>query len=195
MSVTTGTFPGIRIFDMPDLGAVTDTSSLVGEHAGSGRVRRDGVPELQQPADDRPRPRRPRPAREHRRYLNRVHGRPVESGVTPFPTCDFRKQHARNTLSTGYVSTQELAANFAYLKNTSGWNQNAGDNDGTHRRRRVSHQSGQLRTSAIASRISSTAMPRARNRAPRTGPRVQAISAYYADMHAMGAAHVYLNPV
>ena len=33
---TTGTFPGIRIADMPDLGPVTDTSWLVGEHAGSG---------------------------------------------------------------------------------------------------------------------------------------------------------------
>jgi endosialidase-like protein len=37
MSVTTGTFPGVRIVDMPDLGAVTDASSVVGEHAGSGR--------------------------------------------------------------------------------------------------------------------------------------------------------------
>ena len=37
MSVTTGTFPGVRIVDMPDLGAVTDTSSMVGERAGSGR--------------------------------------------------------------------------------------------------------------------------------------------------------------
>ena len=37
MSVTTGTFPGVRIVDMPDLGPVTDTSSLVAEHAGSGR--------------------------------------------------------------------------------------------------------------------------------------------------------------
>jgi hypothetical protein len=37
MSVTTGTFPGIRIFDMPDLGPVSDTSSVVGERAGSGR--------------------------------------------------------------------------------------------------------------------------------------------------------------
>jgi hypothetical protein len=37
MSVTTGTFPGVRIADMPDLGTVTDNSSLVGEHAGSGR--------------------------------------------------------------------------------------------------------------------------------------------------------------
>ena len=27
----------IRIADMPDLGPVTDTSSFVGEHAGSGR--------------------------------------------------------------------------------------------------------------------------------------------------------------
>lgn len=27
----------IRIADMPDLGAVTDLSSFVGEHAGSGR--------------------------------------------------------------------------------------------------------------------------------------------------------------
>jgi hypothetical protein len=37
MSTTTGTFPGIRIMDMPDLGAVSDTSSVVGERAGSGR--------------------------------------------------------------------------------------------------------------------------------------------------------------
>ena len=37
MSVTTGTFPGVRIVDMPDLGTVTDTSSVVGERAGSGR--------------------------------------------------------------------------------------------------------------------------------------------------------------
>ena len=37
MSITTGTFPGVRIVDMPDLGAVTDNSSVVGEHAGSGR--------------------------------------------------------------------------------------------------------------------------------------------------------------
>jgi parallel beta-helix repeat protein len=37
MSITTGTFPGVRIVDMPDLGAVTDSSSVVGEHAGSGR--------------------------------------------------------------------------------------------------------------------------------------------------------------
>jgi hypothetical protein len=36
MSVTTGTFPGIRIFDLPDLGAMSDTSSVVGERAGSG---------------------------------------------------------------------------------------------------------------------------------------------------------------
>ena len=37
MSITTGTFPGVRITDMPDLGAVTDSSSVVGERAGSGR--------------------------------------------------------------------------------------------------------------------------------------------------------------
>jgi hypothetical protein len=37
MSVTTGTFPGVRIVDMPDLGAVNDASSMVGERAGSGR--------------------------------------------------------------------------------------------------------------------------------------------------------------
>jgi hypothetical protein len=37
MSITTGTFPGVRIVDMPDLGAVTDSSSVVGERAGSGR--------------------------------------------------------------------------------------------------------------------------------------------------------------
>ena len=33
---TTGTFPGIRIADMPDLDPVTDTSLFVGERAGSG---------------------------------------------------------------------------------------------------------------------------------------------------------------
>jgi len=37
MSITTGTFPGVRIVDMPDLGAISDTSSVVGERAGSGR--------------------------------------------------------------------------------------------------------------------------------------------------------------
>ena len=37
MSITNGTFPGVRIVDMPDLGAVTDSSSVVGERAGSGR--------------------------------------------------------------------------------------------------------------------------------------------------------------
>ena len=37
MSVTTGTLPGVRIVDMPDLGAVNDASSVVGERAGSGR--------------------------------------------------------------------------------------------------------------------------------------------------------------
>ena len=37
MSITTGAFPGVRITDMPDLGPVTDSSSVVGEHAGSGR--------------------------------------------------------------------------------------------------------------------------------------------------------------
>jgi len=37
MSITTGTFPGVRIVDMPDLGAISDTSSFVGERAGSGR--------------------------------------------------------------------------------------------------------------------------------------------------------------
>ena len=36
MSMTT-TYTGVRIVDMPDLGAVTDNSSVVGEHAGSGR--------------------------------------------------------------------------------------------------------------------------------------------------------------
>ena len=35
--MSTTVFPGVRIVDMPDLGAVTDTSSVVGEHAGSGR--------------------------------------------------------------------------------------------------------------------------------------------------------------
>ena len=34
---TTTTYTGIRIVDMPDLGAVTADSSVVGEHAGSGR--------------------------------------------------------------------------------------------------------------------------------------------------------------
>jgi hypothetical protein len=34
MSTTIG---GVRIVDMPDLGAITDDSSVVGEHAGSGR--------------------------------------------------------------------------------------------------------------------------------------------------------------
>ena len=34
---TTTTYTGVRIVDMPDLGAVTDGSSFVGEHAGSGR--------------------------------------------------------------------------------------------------------------------------------------------------------------
>ena len=34
---TTTTYTGVRIADMPDLGTLTDTSSLVGEHAGSGR--------------------------------------------------------------------------------------------------------------------------------------------------------------
>ena len=34
---TTTTYTGVRIVDMPDLGAVTDNSSVVGEHAGSGR--------------------------------------------------------------------------------------------------------------------------------------------------------------
>jgi len=36
MSLTT-TYTGVRITDMPDLGAVTDTSSFVGERGGSGR--------------------------------------------------------------------------------------------------------------------------------------------------------------
>jgi hypothetical protein len=31
------TLNGVRIADMPDLGLVTDTTSFVGEHAGSGR--------------------------------------------------------------------------------------------------------------------------------------------------------------
>ena len=35
--MSTTVFPGVRIVDMPDLGVVTDTSSVVGEHAGSGR--------------------------------------------------------------------------------------------------------------------------------------------------------------
>ena len=34
---TTTTYTGVRIADMPDLGAVNDASSVVGEHAGSGR--------------------------------------------------------------------------------------------------------------------------------------------------------------
>ncbi len=37
MSITTGELPGVRIVDMPDLGPFTDTSSVVGERAGSGR--------------------------------------------------------------------------------------------------------------------------------------------------------------
>ena len=36
MSITDGTFPGVRIIDMPDLGAVSDTSIIVGDRAGSG---------------------------------------------------------------------------------------------------------------------------------------------------------------
>ena len=35
--MTVAVFPGVRIVDMPDLGAVSDNSSFVGEHAGSGR--------------------------------------------------------------------------------------------------------------------------------------------------------------
>ena len=35
--MSTTTYTGVRITDMPDLGAVTDSSSVVGEHAGSGR--------------------------------------------------------------------------------------------------------------------------------------------------------------
>lgn len=35
--MTTVLLDGVRIADMPDLGAVTDSSSFVGEHAGSGR--------------------------------------------------------------------------------------------------------------------------------------------------------------
>jgi hypothetical protein len=38
MSVTTGTLPGVRIVDMPDLGTMSDTSSVVAEKAGSGRI-------------------------------------------------------------------------------------------------------------------------------------------------------------
>jgi hypothetical protein len=38
MTTTPGTFPGIRIQDMPDLGAVTDTTSFVSEKAGSGLI-------------------------------------------------------------------------------------------------------------------------------------------------------------
>ncbi len=37
MSITNGTFPGVRIVDMPDLGVISDSSSFVGERAGSGR--------------------------------------------------------------------------------------------------------------------------------------------------------------
>ena len=37
MSASTGSFPGVRIADMPDLGAFNDSSSVVGERAGSGR--------------------------------------------------------------------------------------------------------------------------------------------------------------
>ena len=36
-TTTPGSFGGVRIADMPDLGAVDDTSSVVGERAGSGR--------------------------------------------------------------------------------------------------------------------------------------------------------------
>lgn len=43
MSVTTGTFPGIRIVDMPDLGAASETSSVVGERAGSGRFTMNAI--------------------------------------------------------------------------------------------------------------------------------------------------------
>jgi hypothetical protein len=35
--MSTTTYTGVRITDMPDLGPVTDSSSVVGEHAGSGR--------------------------------------------------------------------------------------------------------------------------------------------------------------
>jgi hypothetical protein len=35
---TTGTIPGTRIIDMPDLGGVTDSTSFVAEKAGSGRM-------------------------------------------------------------------------------------------------------------------------------------------------------------
>jgi hypothetical protein len=38
MTTTTGTFPGVRIYDLPDLGVVTDTTSFVSEKAGSGRI-------------------------------------------------------------------------------------------------------------------------------------------------------------
>ena len=37
LTTTPGSFGGIRIVDMPDLGGVDDTSSMVGERAGSGR--------------------------------------------------------------------------------------------------------------------------------------------------------------
>jgi hypothetical protein len=43
MSVTTGTFPGVRIVDMPDLGPFNSASSLVGERAGSGRFSATGL--------------------------------------------------------------------------------------------------------------------------------------------------------
>jgi hypothetical protein len=40
---TTTTYTGVRIVDMPDLGTFTSTSSLVGEHAGSGRFSAAGL--------------------------------------------------------------------------------------------------------------------------------------------------------
>jgi hypothetical protein len=43
MSITTGTLPGVRIVDMPDLGTFTADSSLVGERLGSGRFGASGL--------------------------------------------------------------------------------------------------------------------------------------------------------
>jgi len=43
MSITTGTFPGVRIVDMPDLGTFTADSSIVGEQNGSGRFGASGL--------------------------------------------------------------------------------------------------------------------------------------------------------
>ena len=190
MSTTTGTFPGVRIVDMPDLGAVTDTSSLVGEHAGSGRFG----------------------ATAFRNYNNRLTiaatAPPASLGnisdISTAFTGDLSKAgytvsytiSGSNTLgtpSTGYVSTQELAANFAYLKNTSGWNQNAGDNDGrTAAAASITKVDNYGQGDCVAHLVYGYAASTKSGATYWTA--CPAISAYYADMHA-GAAHVYLNPV